>query len=118
MTQMQFSSVSNSESGDYFQVLFEKDEGNLEADYFLVQCQFEFPEEEGFYIESKDTQFCGHFKIQTVTLSRQWLRLEMPSTKWKGIQIHFAADEASYEELARVLNTMFGDRLQLTGQNV
>jgi hypothetical protein len=114
---MQFSSVSASEAGDYFQVLFKDDENNLEADYFLVQCQFEFPDEEEFYIESNNTRLCGHFKVQTATLSRRWLRLDMPSTKWKGIHIQFAADEAAYEELARVLNTMFEDRLQHADQD-
>ena len=42
MIQMQFNSVSASESGDYFQVLFEEEVDNLDGDYFLVQCQFEF----------------------------------------------------------------------------
>lgn len=112
MIQMQFNSVSASEAGDYFQVLFEEDVDNPEARYFLVQCQFEFPDEEGFYIESDDTQLCGHFEVKTAILSRQSLRLEMPSTKWKIIQVQFRTDDAGYEELERVLETMFEDKLQ------
>lgn len=81
MIQMQFNSVSASEAGDYFQVLFEEDVGNPDVRYFLLQCQFEFPDEEEFYIESDDTRLCGHFEVKTATLSRQGLRLEMPSTK-------------------------------------
>lgn len=93
-------------------MLFEEDIDNPEARYFLVQCQFEFPDKEGFYIESDDTRLCGHFEVKTATLSRQSLRLEMPSTKWKVIQVQFRTDDADYEELERVLGTMFEDKLQ------
>src|SRR3990172_5146037 len=112
MIQMQFSSVAASEAGDYFQVLFEEEEDNIEAGYFPVQCQFEFPAGGEFYIESDDTRFCGHFKVKGATLSRQTLRLEMPSTQWKRIEIEFAANQVVYEELVRVLRIMFEDKLQ------
>jgi len=65
MIQMRFNSVAASEAGDYFQVLFEEEEDNLEAGYFLVQCQFEFPDNGEFYIESNDTGLCGHFEVKT-----------------------------------------------------
>lgn len=117
MIQMQFNSVAASEAGDYFQVLFEEEQDNLEAGYFLLQCQFEFPDEGEFYIESKDTRLCGRFEVKTATLSRQCLRLEMPSTKWKIIQVQFATDQAGYEELERVLGTMFEDKLQRARQD-
>ena len=94
MIRMEFSSVSASEAGDYFQVLFEDDEGKLELNYFLLQCQFEDPLDEGFYIESTNTQLCGHVKIETAVLSSHSLRLEIPSTEWKNIQIEFAGGSA------------------------
>ena len=112
MIQMQFNSVSASEAGDYFQVLFEEEVDNPKARYFLVQCQFEFPDKGEFHIESDDTRLCGHFEVKTATLSRESLRLEMPSTKWKIIQVQFHTDHAGYEELERVLKTMFEDKLQ------
>ena len=117
MIQMRFNSVADSEAVDYFQVLFEEEEDNLEAGYFLVQCQFEFPDNGEFYIESNDTGLCGHFEVKTATLTRQCLRLEMPSTKWKIIQVHFATDQAGYEELERVLCTMFEDKLRHAHQD-
>ena len=117
MIRMQFNSVSASEAGDYFQVLFEEEVDNSEARYFLVQCQFEFPDEEEFYIESDDTRLCGHFEVKTATLSRQSLRLEMPSTKWKIIQVQFQTDDEGYGELERVLKTMFEDKLRHAHQD-
>ena len=109
---MQFKSVSASEAGDYFQVLFENEEDNIEAGYFLVQCQFEFPDGGEFYIESNDPRFCGHFKVRSATLSKQDFGLEMPSTEWKRIRIKFVAEQVEYEELVRVLSTMFEDKLR------
>ena len=117
MIRKQFSLVSASEAGDYFQVLFEEDEDNPEAAYFLVQCQFEDPDNGESYIESNDTQFCGHVKVETAVLSRRWLRLEIPSTKWKSIQIEFVANQAVYRKLARILSTMFEDRLRRAHQD-
>ena len=112
MIRKEFSIVSASEAGDYFQVLFEQEADNPETDYFLLQCQFEDPDDEDFYIESNDAQFCGHVQVEAAVLNRRWLRLEMASTKWKSIEIAFTADEEVYAELARVLSTMFEDRLR------
>src|SRR6516225_8582197 len=111
MIQMQFHWVSASEAGDYFQVLFEEDKNNSEAAYFLIQCQFEFLDDKKFYIESHDTRLCGHFEVKTATLGRQSLRLEMPATTWKIIQLKFGTHEAGYEELKRTLETMFEGKL-------
>ena len=107
---MLFNSVSASEAGDYYQVVFEEEADNSSARYFLIQRQFEFPHE-GFYIESDNTEFCGHFDVEAASLSRRWLRLEMANTEWKSIQIRFLADQVAYEELAHALSTMFKDRL-------
>ena len=110
MIEMLLNSVSASEAGDYYQVVFEENADNSSARYFLIQRQFEFPYE-GFYIESDNTELCGHFDVNAASLSRRWLRLEMPNAKWKSIQIRFAADQVAYDELAQILSTMFEDRL-------
>src|SRR5439155_6705602 len=102
--------VSASEAGDYFQVLFEKEEDNSEAGYFLIQRQFELPDEEEFYLESDDSRFCGHFEIQAASLSREWLCLELPSTEWKSLGIKFNADQDAYRDVTRVLRIMFENK--------
>ena len=117
MIQMRFNSVSASEAGDYLQVLFEEKVDSLEAGYFLVQRQFEFPDEGEVYLESTNTRLCGHFAVKVAALSRQHLRLEMPSTNWQIIEIRFATDQAGYEELESILATMFADRLQHARQD-
>ena len=73
MIRKEFSIVSPSEAGDYFQVLFEQEADSPETDYFLLQCQFEDPDDEDFYIGSNDTQFCGPFKLKLLlfTLSNK-----------------------------------------------
>lgn len=117
MIQMRFTSVSPSEAGDYLQVLFEEKVDNLEVGYFLVQRQFEFPDEGEVYIECTNTRLCGHFAVKTAALSRQCLRLEMPSTEWQIIQVQFATDQEGYEELERVLGRMFEDKLRHARQD-
>ena len=114
---MQFNSVSASEAGDYLQVLFEEEVGNVEGGYFLVQRQFEFPDGGRVYFECPETRLCGHFAVKSVTLTRQCLRLEMPSTPWQGIQVQFTTDQEGYEELERVLGQMFEDKLRHAGQD-
>lgn len=116
MIEMSFNSVSASEAGDYYQVMFEQEADNPSAPYFLIQRQFELPNE-GFYIESDDAEFCGHFDVQAASLGRRCLRLEMPNTRWKTVRILFGADQAAYEQLARVLSTMFEDRILYTEEH-
>ena len=113
MIQKRFNSVVVSAAGDYFQILFERDgEDELKSEYFLLQRQFEDPEDSDlFYIESSDTELCGHVEIERAFLGRSLLRLDMPPTKWMSIQIEFAADQALYRKLARVLRTIFQNRL-------
>ena len=117
MIQMRFNSVSASEDGDYLQVLFEEKVDDLEADYFLVQRQFEFPDEGKVNIECTNTRLCGHFAVTTAALSRQCLRVEMPSTEWKIIEVQFATDQEGYEALERVLGRMFEVKLQHARQD-
>ena len=112
MIQKRFNSVSVSSAGDYFQVLFEGGEDKSEWDYFLLQCQFEDPSDgDAFYMESGAIKLCGHVQVESAFLSRRFLRLDMPSTKWMSIQIEFSANQALYRKLARMLRTMFRNRL-------
>ena len=106
MVELQFESVVVSEAGDYFQVHFENEPDNLSA-YFLIQFQCEFEDDDGYYMESNDEQFCGNFEIKAATLSRVSLSLEVPSSRWKSVTIHFKADEADYKRLENILDTMF-----------
>ena len=68
MIRKEFRIVWPSESGDYFQVLFEQEADSPETDYFLLQCQFEDPDDEDFYIGSNDTQFCGHVQVEAAVI--------------------------------------------------
>ena len=112
MVEMQFNFVSASEAGDYFQVLFEEEKDNDEKGYFLMQRQFEFPDEDEFYLESDDNRFCGHFQIAAASLSRDEFCLELlPSTERKKLRIRFYTDPDVFEEVKRVLRIMFEDKI-------
>jgi hypothetical protein len=65
--------VSASESGDYFQVLFESEEDG-EGEYLLIQRQFEDPDDARCYIEAHDEDYIGHFKVVRASLARKLSR--------------------------------------------
>ena len=98
--------VSATESGDYFQVLFEEEEDSDKA-YFLIQRQFEFSDGGRFYIESHDTKLRGHFRIKRAELRRNRFSLELLSKAGGKLQIKFDTDEDKFEEAKRVLKIMF-----------
>src|SRR4051795_13710324 len=67
--QLRCEHVSATEAGDGFQVLFAKSPDSDEG-YVLVQSHFEFPDGGKCYVETDDREFCGHFRIQSLHLSR------------------------------------------------
>lgn len=78
-----FKNASASEAGDYYQLSFDDDDEkedddaeSVEGRYFLIQRQFEFPDDDSFYLESDDASFCGHFKVRAATLTREFLSIE------------------------------------------
>lgn len=109
MIEARYRSVSASEAGDYFQVLFEDDGEDSAAAYVLIQRQFEFPDGGRFYIESSDVRLCGNAAIASAVLAEHSLELHMTPTQ--GVRILFSTSRSNYAELARVLRIMFGRKL-------
>ncbi len=112
-----FKNASASEAGDYYQLSFDDDDEkedddaeSVEGRYFLIQRQFEFPDDDSFYLESDDASFCGHFKVRAATLTREFLSIEFLAAEWTTLRIRFAADQDCYEELERIMRIMFEDK--------
>jgi hypothetical protein len=60
--------VSATQSGDYFQVLFEEENDleasfDIEREFFLIQRQFEFPDKDECYYENHDSGACDRYKL-------------------------------------------------------
>jgi hypothetical protein len=105
--------ASASVAGDYMQVLLEEDPDSEGMDYVLLQGQFEFRDGGDTYVESLDVSLCGHYRVESVVLTRRTVRVGIPSAEWKAIEVTFDVSEEVYEEVADALTKMFGRRLAI-----
>jgi len=105
MKKINVESVSAVQSGDYFQVSFDKDETN-----FLIQWGIEFDDgdDEPFHIESDDEKYIGHVRVKKAKLSRNYFYLQvMEGKESKEIEIIFPDQEKEeFLEVERMLKTI------------
>ena len=96
--------VSASESGgEYFQVLFEGEQHGDEV-YFLIQRQFEIPDDGTCYVETHIPETRGHFRIRFAALDRNKLRIQLPGKEeW---EITFVTDNGRYGAMKDILSTI------------
>ncbi len=97
--------VSASESGDYYQVLFEAEEDGDVA-YVLIQRQFENPDGGLCYLESHDEAYIGHFKVVRAVLDRNRFCLELPRRKAAEVEVTFKTTDQNYNDVARIMRIM------------
>jgi hypothetical protein len=95
-----------SESGDYFQVLFEEKQGAEDGRYFLLQRQCEFPDERQFAIETEIPEMCGHFHVQRAVLERGRLQISWIGRGETQAEITFATNDESYANICRIMRIM------------
>jgi hypothetical protein len=106
MNKLDAKNVSSSEiGGDYFQVMFEE-EWESDKAYFLIQRQFEMPDDGSCYVETHKEEARGYFKIRQARLSRNRLQLRLPPNSEAEWEITFAIDEAAYEEMKGILSAI------------
>jgi hypothetical protein len=98
--------VQVSESGDYFQVLFEEKHEAEDDRYFLLQRQFESPDERKCAIETEIPEMCGHFLVQGAVLERDRLKMSWIGRGEPQAEITFAIDDESYANICRVMGIM------------
>jgi hypothetical protein len=98
--------ASASESGDYFQVLFEERDGVEDGRYFLVQRQFEFPDEGRCAIETEVPEMCGHFRVLRASLERARFLMSWIARGESQAEMTFETDDESYAEICRIMRIM------------
>lgn len=98
--------VSASEQGgEYFQVLFEE-EGESDDAYFLIQRQFEIPDDGSCYVETHKEEARGRFKIRQARLSRNRLQIRLPHLSEAEWDLTFALNDDDYEQMKSVLGAI------------
>lgn len=97
--------VSASQSGDYYQVLFEAEKDGDGA-YLLIQRQFEDPDGGLCYLETHDEDYIGHFKVVRATLDRKRLYLELGRKEGADVEVTFKTTDQNYDDVERIMRMM------------
>jgi len=98
--------ASASEAGDYFQVLFEERADGEGSRYFLIQRQFEFPDEECCAIETELPDMCEHFEMHRAVLERSRFQVWWSGGSEVQADVTFETDGESYAEISRIMRIM------------
>ena len=108
-----FEHASASEAGDYYQVSFDDDDDpeSIDGPYLLIQRQFEFPDDDSYYLESDDTRLCGHVKVRAATLSSEFLYIDLLADEWTTLRIRYGISQSDFEQFERIVTIMFEDKV-------
>jgi hypothetical protein len=111
MFKLQAKDAQAVQSGDYFQVSFDEEEDRgISYDtgkaYFLIQRQFEFPDQGKCYIESRDMNYVGHYKVKSAKLVQNKFYVEIYRKEHNKIEISFRTSNHDFKEMQRILKIM------------
>ena len=95
--------ISTSISGDYCQAMFaaEKDTGDPDSPYLLLQPQFEMPDGGECYIETHDRKYIGHFLLRRVEFTPEKLSIELDRPMDNLIDVTFEMTIADFKKVSR-----------------
>ena len=98
--------ASASQAGDYLQVLFKATDAD-DKRYVLIQSQFEFPQNYDVKIEADGGEWYAELCVDRAMLDRKRMSI---SGRDEGVAVRIivnhVADDETYSNLARVLETM------------
>jgi hypothetical protein len=116
---MRFSAdrVSVSQNGDYFQLSLEAassekqtiDEESLNGPYLIVQRSFEMPDNGLCYVETHDSDYCGHFRLRLNEFSSSRLAFEIERKEKKHVEVSFALGATEFEKVLPTVKVIFSD---------
>jgi hypothetical protein len=100
--------ISTSISGDHCQAMFasEKDTGDLDSPYLLLQPQFAMPDDVECYIETHDREYAGHFLLRRVEFTPEKLSIEFDRPMDNLIDVTFDLTIADFKKVSRVVKIL------------
>ena len=112
-----FEHASASEAGDYYQVSFDDNDepGSIDGRYLLIQRQFEFPDDDSYYLESDDSRLCGHVMVRAATLSSEFLSIDLLADQWTTVKIRYRISQDDLAEFERIVGIMFEENVLRLG---
>ena len=104
-------STSVSGDGDYYQAMFksEQDADNLDSPYLLIQRQFEDPDDNWCYIETRDEKYRGQFLLRRVDFTPQKLTIELDRPRDNLVSVTFAMAATEFAEASEVVKIISGE---------
>jgi hypothetical protein len=102
-------STSVSGDGDYYQAMFEAEQDADDSPYFLIQRQFEDPDDNWCYIETHDEKYCGHFQLRHVDFTPQKLLIELDRPRDNRVSVTFAMAATEFAEASQVVKIISGE---------
>lgn len=104
-----FERASAAEAGDYYQVSFDDNDepGSIGGRYLLIQRQFEFTDDDSYYLESDDNRLCGHVQVRAATLSSEFLSIDLLADQWTTVKIRYGISQEDLVEFKRIVGIMF-----------
>jgi hypothetical protein len=70
----------------------EQDADDPDSPYLLIQRQFEDPDDDRCYIETRDEKYCGHFLLRRLDLTPQKLSIELDRPRDNFVSVNFAIE--------------------------
>ncbi len=86
--------------------MFEEQADAEGSRYFLIQRQFEFPDEDCCAIETEQPNICGHFQVQGALLERTRFQVWWSGGYESEADVTFETDDESYADICRVMRIM------------
>ena len=105
-TFFKFKTVSVSEAGDYWQIMFHDDLDTDDEPYFMIQSQFEFPDDGECHFESHVEELIEDSKVKTVSLSNSKLSLSYGNNPNHEVEIEYDLQDLDFQALALMLKKM------------
>jgi hypothetical protein len=103
--------TSASGDGDCYQAMFEaeQDAADLDSPYVLVQRQFEDPDDNWCYIETRDGKYCGHFLLRGVDSTPQKLSITLDRPRDNLVSVTFAMAASEFAKVSQVVKIISGE---------
>ncbi|MEH6473682.1 MAG: hypothetical protein V7752_20860 [Halopseudomonas sp.] len=107
----QFKRSSVSINGDYYQIMFDDDSDDVDAPYFLVQCDFEFFSKKS-YVECNNEKLTGHYLVNSVDIDDRAFTIRYGHVDQIVVKVIYQATNEEQDAIITAAKTMF-DRVNI-----
>jgi hypothetical protein len=78
--------------------------------YLIVQRQFEDGDDRIFYVETRDEDYRGHFRLRLITFSESRFAMEILRRQKRLVSVSYHLSKPDFEAVKRVVNVIFDEQ--------